>query len=960
VTEEDVQKDFLTRAPTNGVLLMPVIGESGTGKSHLVRWIAERTNSDKRRAVVYVPKAKTSLRALIRILLEHDDIDSPELTKLRDKVDEFASTVDEEVLQRQLIGALADAVAQANAGASPHRRALVGSGKLDLMLRDVHVQGHLMREGSLIPRLAASLLSDRADGETDRPAVFQVTDLPEIITIDHAAFEVRRLLKMITGSPQLQKAAAELLTEALSPAVQAVFGLGGGQLQEAMLTIRKEYLRQGKEIILLIEDFAVIQGVQRDLLDALIEAGVREGKQVLAPVRTLMAVTTGYYERLAETVITRVQSATPYVYDLDVSFDTSEQGRADTIEFVGRYMNAARLGSEVLEESGVAQGERAPNKCDECPFKQPCHRAFGASDSGFGIFPLNWPALRRAIHARPVPGNNPDAFNARIVIGQVISPVLEEAKEITDGDFPDHHFKAMFPLVATERALRSEVEVAVNERDPKDAARRTVLLEYWGDAPDHLVNLDTTIHATFQVPLLELDEEPYAPPVGDDNKTDDKKDEKTPGSRVDASVVKALTEIEDWAAGRHPLPQNTAGKIRGIVAQAVLNRCQWNDPLTAEPDADLKRSAWPAKSTVVSIEGADAENLPGTKDAPIKIKRSAENSVFFKGLIAARAGLEGAGAANKAMRRLAGIAERYAPALQAEVVRARHAGDEMLVAWFTASLLGASLCGRAWPEMADEELVAAVLDDGRTWALKDEAFRPEPWLKFYREHGQARADMVYELRKLVGIQRGLTGAPRVIDAARVIPLVRQAAKAWLWQAPPGQMPPKLKPAVIGSGLAQIPGLARVHVSGLREINDTLATLLPEGTTGSETLDAVEKAFDQAQGVGLGPITITDPAEFHKRLNALREADWRSVSRLRKDLEAVDAAVDESARRLAELKVAAVDRGPDLPAILDFLKVCDEWFTVRLDEPSRGTGAGDAAAAKVQALIAQWRKVVGAE
>ena len=169
---------------------------------------------------------------------------------------------------------------------------------------------------------------------------------------------------MITGNPQLQKAAAELLTEALSRAVQEVFGMGGRQLQEAMLTIREEYLRQGKEIILLIEDFAVIQGVQRDLLDALIEAGVRDGKQVLAPVRTLMAVTTGYYERLAETVITRVQSATPYVYDLDVSFDTSEQGRADTIEFVGRYMNAARLGTEVLEESGVAQGERVPNKCD--------------------------------------------------------------------------------------------------------------------------------------------------------------------------------------------------------------------------------------------------------------------------------------------------------------------------------------------------------------------------------------------------------------------------------------------------------------------------------------------------------------------------------------------------------------------------------------------------------------------
>ena len=138
-----------------------------------------------------------------------------------------------------------------------------------------------------------------------------------------------------------------------------------------------------------------------------------------------------------------------------------------------------------------------------------------------------------------------------------------------------------------------------------------MLLEYWGDAPDHLVNLDPTIHATFQVPLLDLDEKPYVPPVVDREEKDDKKDEKISGSRVPASVANALTEIENWSADRYPLSQNTAGTIRGIVAQAVLNRCQWNDPLTAEPDADLKRSAWPAKSIVVSIEGAEAENLAG-------------------------------------------------------------------------------------------------------------------------------------------------------------------------------------------------------------------------------------------------------------------------------------------------------------------------------------------------------------
>lgn len=955
VTEIEVQNDFLTRKSPVGVLLMPVIGESGTGKSHLVRWIAERTKSDTRRTVVYVPKASTSLRALIRILLERVDFDSPELTKLRDKVDEFAATVDEEVLQRQLIGALADAVAQAEPS-NPDRRALVGPDKLALMLRDVNVQSHLMREGSLIPRLAASLLSDRADGDTDRPTEFQVSDLPEITIIEDSARQVRNMLRVMTGRPSLRTAAAELLTEALSPAVQAVFGIGNGQLQEAMLTIRREYLRQGKEVVLLIEDFAVIQGVQRDLLDALIEPAIREGKQVLAPVRTLMAVTTGYYKRLAETIRTRVEAATPYAYDLDVSFDTSAQGRADTIEFVGRYLNAARIGTAELTQSGVAEGQPVPNKCVECPFRQPCHTTFGASEHGFGIFPLNWPALRRAIHSRPTPGSNPDAFNARTVIGQVVLPVLEVGNQITHGEFPDQQFKKHFPLVDSERALRPEVEVAINDRDPKDAERRTVLLEYWGDAPDRLVNLEPTIHATFRLLELDLDEKPYVPPV-DESEAEGTKDANA--SKITPRLARTFSEIDDWAAGREPLSQNTSSKIRRVVAQAVLNRSRWDAPLSAEPDADLKRRAWPVNSTVVSIEGADAEGLPGTKDAPIKFSRSAANSVFFKGLIAADAELPGARAANKTMRRLAQLAEMYAPAAQAAVLRARGSEDDTLVAWFTASLLGAALCGRAWPEMSDDEIVAVVFDDGDDWVLRDTSLRSEAWLKVANEHTRVRAEMVTELRRFVGIQRGITGAPRMIDAGRVLPLVRQAARTWVWQ-PPNPMPTKLKAAVSGSGLPQIALLAGIHVAKLRQVDQILTRLLPEGTTLSETIHAVESAFDQAQNVGLGPIDDTNPAEFRQRLNELRDFDSRSVARLRKDLAAIDATEDDDARALAELNAAAVDRGPDLPAIFDFLQDCDEWLNARLGEGSRGTSAGDAAATKVQEMIKRWRKVVGAQ
>ena len=171
------------------------------------------------------------------------------------------------------------------------------------------------------------MLADRREGDPDRPLTFTTDDLPlDILDVKKASEVAQKRLMLLKSRPELQDAAVAMLNEQLPVAVTNAANIGTGRLQNALLDIRREFARQGKEIVLLIEDFALIQGIQRDLLDAIIEVGEREGRTVLAPVRTLMAVTTGYYGRLADTVLTRAKAATPYVYDLDVQFDPSDEG----------------------------------------------------------------------------------------------------------------------------------------------------------------------------------------------------------------------------------------------------------------------------------------------------------------------------------------------------------------------------------------------------------------------------------------------------------------------------------------------------------------------------------------------------------------------------------------------------------------------------------------------------------
>ncbi|MCG5467077.1 ATP-binding protein [Micromonospora sp. MED01] len=953
VTEEDVRRDFLGRDTPNGVLLMPVTGESGTGKSHLVRWVHELTPSTDKRVVIYLPKTSTSLRAVVRTLLDQPGVDSPELAQLRADVDRMSSELDVESLERRLINELSEAVAVADARPG-QGRVLAGPGNLALLLLDPHVRDHLLQKGKLIPRLAASLLSDRRDGEDDRPTAFSITDLPlDIADVNKASDKARRLLSLITNRPELQTAAIDILTEQLPVAITAAWNMGGGRLQQAMLEIRRQYAAQGKEIVLLIEDFVVLQGVQRDLLDALIEAGVRSGKAELAPVRTLMAVTTGYFARLAETVLTRAKAATPYLYDLDAGFDTGEQGRSDITAFAGRYLNAARVGREALDNANIANGADVPNRCVTCEFQETCHSTFGASVDGHGLYPFNWPTLRRAIRARPA-HNNPNSFNPRAVIGEVIRPVLvDHAHALRDGSFPDQRFSEDYRTPAGEDYMLGAVQREIEERDHADASRRKAFLEFWGDAPDQITNLDPAMHAAFGIGLLDLNDLASGPGQTTTRATEDT----TSGRRKPASanaqelpraLAMMIDHVEEWQGRHSQLPQTTAAHLRGTIRQAVINRCMWIDPVVADPQSAELDRAWPSNSTVVSIEGAASERLPGTADAPIRFKRNPSNATFFRQILLASVGVAGNAAA---IRRLHEIAEHHQPDLQRAVQRHRGFSNRELILGFRASLLGAALAGHAWPGMKDTELLNAALADGSGWERADGLSRTPQWNRLWEAHRSGRGELVARLRDSVGFTRGVRGNVRIVDGTRALPLVGEASQEWAWERP-DKLPSWATKAV--SGLNQFAVVADAQFADLKHTLEKVRALLPAGASGAETVLAVDQALRAAVDEGLGPV---DLPTFRSLLADVRQRDWKSIDRLERDIARVAAAEDDDSRFRAVLATCAADRGADLAAIERFLVAGNAWLTERLDQARLKTGgSGESAALRVQEVLRQWAEV----
>ena len=581
---------------------------------------------DSRLHVVYIPKRKTTLRGVVERILEGQS--GPEYEdftrRLQQAEEEFNPDTARYRLRDNLANAIRDLKADELNRNDQHRWLMIE--RLPELIQDPVFSHRLLTPDGALVRTLDHALERAGVAEDGRPRLTPADLQLDLADLNDMSRGPQRTFRQLVGNQALQEAALVLLNEQLDRAVGRLFNIGRGQVGDLLQDVRAQLAEQERELVLLIEDFSLLQGVERELLEAIITPVTEpDSDRRLCAIRAAFAVTPGHFDDM-QTVVSRFDADGGFQYSLNVPFgDAKSPASIDYVaQFVGSYLNACRLGKDEIErwhqDVGAEAPERpVPNRCETCELQADCHASFGRSSAGHGLYPFNKTALARILR-----GQGWTHFDARDLLTQIRDTVRDEFPAIANGTFPTERWASRHnpTLTATSRRLRDALKLHYGD----DAARAERVLVFWAGRTDELVNLPADLHEAFHlarpdgIPSIAAEGETpeegevfTEPPPEPSAPEPAEQPEPTPFERDLRALEVWRSAVEHHETHLGELSGTLARELREQFAALVVERAVSTlDPLSYVAD-DVK-----ALSTGIFIEGAASGNPQTDKSTVLR------------------------------------------------------------------------------------------------------------------------------------------------------------------------------------------------------------------------------------------------------------------------------------------------------------------------------------------------------
>ncbi|MBW4558090.1 MAG: hypothetical protein KME59_19580 [Trichormus sp. ATA11-4-KO1] len=782
--EEKFLRDFLAE---KDFAFVPVLGGSGTGKSHLIRWLAANIKSIPQRKVLLIPKIGTNLKDIITLILK--GIEGEKFEEYRQHVNRATNTLTETQARVQLLNQLAAAVGdngrRDRSKLTDEQNYLVD--ELDSLLYDPFFREYWLQDGGIIHRLVIHILGyqDKVEIIEERRK-FSIDDLPlNVLNLPKAGKQAQEFYSLLIGDDNIQKATVDWLNLHLDEAITQVLNLGREDLQRLMKEVRETLAEQGIELVLLIEDFAKLQGIDRELLEAVLARPQQPGSKPLCAIRTALACTTGYFESLIDTVQQRVT----FNVNLDIG-KVGEQSlitQADIEAFVTRYLNAVRLEEQVIEDWANShnqedfQRESLISSCTECEYRQACHAGFGAVN-GIGLYPFTPNALIQMFSRV-----NPSDFNPRILIKDVVKYTLENSvDDIQNRQFPSVTLRQHFGKMR----LSAKVQLDIKAKDQQNFDRREILLDLWTNS-NELCDLPTEVHTAFNLPPLGVKIHqteinpgtPRAAASATSYKPRSEPDSEPPVTvqELPETLSKKIKDLDSWN-NQEILPDNIAKDIREFVFPAITQKIEWDTEMLLKGNfvgsggrlfqqrnvifynPKVKRGTYSGVVLSLPLNPSDSNEFKETAFAfqGILLYNHYKHWKFPDG--------------DRYFRTYAKYLERWSEYVLEQIcLYPRESGEPWNPVPATVELLAIAATMAGYSTNTLENLINALFID---LPNNENITRAKAWEQLFNVFTKNQKALLEILKSRIACTKGSNSTFQIIDAAQIIQPLEQTRKSW--------------------------------------------------------------------------------------------------------------------------------------------------------------------------------------
>ena len=504
-SEEDIFKKYILN-PEDRHQFIAIYGQSGTGKSHLIRWFAARyaQNKPKDEVVLFIRRSDNTLKGTIRQLLEKSEVQGISNKEIYERLVKASVSVEENKLKDLIYH---NFIIEIDHDLDDHDIQLgnVMKRKVVAFLNNEIVHDFLLRKKGPIERMY-SKIAEHSTVDRDTIAQFEKEDflvsqdLYESIQRAGGDRKAERLALELLSDEKgatTAKKIADYLNQFRNDVIQRCAGIEPGDFKQIFLDIRKELFRLDKKLTLFIEDVTSFTGVDTALLDALIEehTGKRDGGS-LCRISSIVGTTNNYLQHNFKD--NHKDRITKYVYIPSDVLD--EDG---LYEFVARYVNTMSLNEDIISDwvNGHANPEDYPIH-DVVEGKNWEYINVG-HEKKINIYPFTKNSILYFYNNVLEKGHQ----TPRYIIRDIIEPVVRDAI-FNKENFPSIDVK----IVNVNTTLSFRIHSQVDDQDAAD--RLLKFMSVWGNGtPDqyeengkiYISAISKDMYDDFSFPVLQMD-----------------------------------------------------------------------------------------------------------------------------------------------------------------------------------------------------------------------------------------------------------------------------------------------------------------------------------------------------------------------------------------------------------------------------------------------------------------------